>query len=85
MQKVFLYLYPLKDYIEAEISYERATDENRAYMIDTLNNLVELRYRRQGYTVYWLTFGRLENVREAEIERIHPGVKISPEDTVISK
>lgn len=54
----FLYLYPIKEYIETSIKYNttnRSIDKE-AETLEHLNKIIDKRYRENPYNIYWLTF-----------------------------
>ena len=57
MKKVFLYLYPIKEYADVFIldnEYYDSNGEKRPF--DIMNECIEKRYRRNGYEIVWVLY-----------------------------
>lgn len=57
MKKVFLYLYPIKEYADVFIldnEYYDSNGEKRPF--DIMNECIEKRYRNNGYEVVWVLY-----------------------------
>lgn len=75
MKKVFLYLYPIKEYAEMFLFYDdKLYDEwNVKRPIPVLNECIQKRYRNNGYEVVFAIYPDKEIF----------GVEIKPEDKII--
>jgi len=50
--KKFLFLYPIREYIDRALGPLPNTDR----VIKRLNRIIDIRYRQQGFHIYWLMF-----------------------------
>lgn len=78
--KKFLFLYPIREYIEREAKY--LLDEDIA--IQRLNEIIDARYRRAGYQVYWLMFSREKKREIPDFSLEDPRIHIDACDRVIT-
>lgn len=80
--KIFLFLYPIKPYIEHEVRNWFWRDKN----IDPLcrlNELVEIRYRQRGYRIFWLVFSVHGHRKKIDQQLISPRIVIKEQDQII--
>lgn len=78
--KIFLFLYPIRWYIDREID---DYNERRA-CVNRFNAMIEARYRKQGFRIFWLLFCEEGNETEVDLELLEPLYEIRPEDTLFS-
>lgn len=54
----FMFLYPVEEYINSTIEYNITNrNENKIEeTIDTFNQIIDQRYRKECFDIYWLTF-----------------------------
>ena len=58
--KEYLFLFPIKEYVDGALdSYGRFKDEKA--VVSELTNIIDARYRSQGYGINWLLFSEHEN------------------------
>ncbi|MEX1997689.1 MAG: hypothetical protein WEA04_03370 [Candidatus Andersenbacteria bacterium] len=83
--KVFLYCYPIQEYFtEGVVGISLRNCQRQGYDINRLNEIIDHRYRRQGYMIYWLFFS-IEADRE-QPDRItqSPYIVIDQHDKVMA-
>lgn len=82
--KIFLFLYPIKPFIEQEVRnwFWRDEDED-VNPLDRLNDLVEVRYRQRGYQVCWVTFSVHGHPKEIEKRHVSERIIIRECDQLI--
>lgn len=79
--RVYLFLYPIKWYIDREIEDNK---EERKECLSRINAIIEARYRSQGFQIYWLLFGKEGSEAEADFGVVEPLFEIRPEDKTLS-
>lgn len=80
MNHAFLFLYPDREYIDFCLGRFGRED----YPVGFLSEIIDARYRKNGYKIYWLVFGKDENQQEPNLPRIHPCISIHEDDRIIS-
>ena len=79
--RVFLFLYPIKDYVEFSIQnnflLERGLDPKR------LSQIIDYRYRKRGYKVVWLLFSQGRWLHKPDRRRFSEIFEVVPEDLVL--
>lgn len=78
--KCFLFMYPTKDYIES-LAQRKC---NRRTLITRFNKIIDARYRKKNYLVYWLLFGMEDNPEKPDTSMLDTRIKILKKDRIIS-
>jgi hypothetical protein len=73
--KAFLFLYPIAEYFQRENAPSK--------VIKRLNELIQHRYRRRGYQVFWLLCSQEGNSKEPDRVLVDHRVKIEKNDRII--
>lgn len=81
--KVFLFLYPIQEYVDACIQNFRFF-EYYGCRPDRLNDIITARYRSKGYRVYWLFFSEPNKPELADLSRTSGHIRIEDEDGLIA-
>lgn len=76
--KEFLYLYPIQPYVDALI---RRPDVEAS--CTNLSEIINQRYRVNGYQINWLFFGQIPQPRIPDLEAKVTGIDIRKEDRIL--
>lgn len=80
--KTFLFLYPIKEYIDDQRERYRRVEDR--FPIPRLWDIVDARYRKNGFIVYWLLFGEMKNPSRPDYSQLYSQDIINEGDRVIS-
>ena len=81
--KVFLFLYPIREYVNACIENFRCF-EHHGCDPKRLNQVIAARYRAKGYQVGWLFFSDPGEPLLADLTRTSEHIRIEAEDSVFA-
>lgn len=79
--KIFLFLYPIKEYIE---SRQNRWPRGKPFPIERLWEIIDARYRENGFTVAWLLFGDGKNPSRPDFSHLYAPNIIQNGDIVLS-
>ena len=83
--KVLLFLYPIKAYLDHLLRDNQGWMTRTGSSVTNMNFLIDGRYRQQGYAIYWLLFGREDDVRMPDRAELKADViDVRAEDSLIS-
>ena len=78
--KRFLFLYPIREYIDREATCA----SNRPHLLKRLNKIIDSRYRQSGYQINWLLFGTEGRPSIPDMSLIDPNISIYEADRIVS-
>jgi hypothetical protein len=87
MSNVLLFVYPDKGYFDkkaADAAYCWGSSRAVPYVLSLYDHLIDVRYRRHGYEVFWLIHGQDTDPAKPDQTRISSWVTIGLSDKVIS-
>ncbi len=80
--KVYLFLYPIKEYIYSLLLMWPTFSFNE-HQASEINRLIRARYRERGYQIWWLLFSDPNDLEKPDLTRIFDGMNILEGDTLI--
>ena len=78
----YLFLYPTKFYFDSMMSLCRGFKEC-GYSARRINDIIDARYRDNGYGISWLVFSKMGNACEPDLSCVSPYVKIRDGDLLL--
>jgi len=82
--KIFLFLYPIKSFFDFTARRYSKIFEDKETNPEKINEIINVRYRQNGYTVYWILPGKEENVLEPGLDLFSDCLKKREGDVLIS-
>lgn len=73
-EKALLFLYPIKDYLDHLLRENRGWMERTGLSEGNMNRLIDGRYRQRGFRIFWLLFGREDDVRLPDVAEMKADV-----------
>lgn len=80
--KTAIFLYPISPYVDALTRRGRTFDQQERG--ETLDRVINLRYRQHGYKVAWALFCREDDVSMPDRSLLWPHAPIHDEDTIVT-
>lgn len=80
----FLFLYPIAFYFNRLKEIYGRMFPNKEYDSSRINEIIDTRYRKENYQIYWLTFCSEKNKKEPDLSILSKDIFISKQDTVIT-
>ncbi len=82
--KIFLFLYPINEYFNHCIKESQRIFERNGYDIKRISEIIETRYRKNEYVIYWLMFCSKNNKDKPDLSRIAENIiTIAKDDKII--
>ncbi len=82
MKPQYLFLFPVKEYIEFSMFVEDVPEAG--HQTEYLMRVIEARYRSRGYDVNWLLFSEHGDLAQPDRAAVPQYVEIKPEDRVLA-
>ena len=84
--KTYLFLYPFEAYIQVGMDNiaECKVPIKPAVILKRFNKIIDVRYRRQGYKIVWLTFGCQNDKNKPNTQLFDKQIVVKPNEPVIS-
>ncbi len=77
--KKFLFLYPIRKYIDRALGPPPNADK----VIERLNRIIDIRYRQQGFHIYWLMFSTDGDREMPDLSIVDSRIRIVSQDQII--
>ena len=77
----YLFLYPIKEYFESCIAYRAFLEDGHRPV--KLCEMINARYRNNGYGINWLLFGKDEDDSKPDFSKVPSFVDIEPRDGIL--
>lgn len=82
--KNYLFLYPIKEYFDYLIKNWYNDELSKSVKKpEYLNDIIDARYRNEGYLINWLLFSSVENPLKPDLSIISPIIKIHRKDEIL--
>ena len=80
----YLFLFPIKEYFRPCIEWYGASFEVNGCEPEHINEIIDARYRKKGYRVYWLMFSQDSNTLKPDLSGISSSIRIHGRDTILA-
>jgi hypothetical protein len=84
MSKAFIFVYPIAEYFEYLHKIHDWHDFDTARSIAKFDKMIDERYRKQGFGIYWLMFSKKKQPFKPDLSRFSNHVTILADDHIIA-
>lgn len=80
--KIFLFLFPIEIYVEVSMTYSTLFSQ-KGLSVNRLNQIIDARYRQNGYEIYWVLFPQLNEPAKPNWSILSKHIRVAQNDKVV--